>query len=96
MVNEKFISLFKNFTLGFIIFGLITPAINKKMCVFSNNLILVRELLEKIPFSIECKISELVMENLQVEHLRSLVEVFSKKANANIEIQASKSYRGAF
>lgn len=97
MVDSKNkISLFvKNFTLGFIVYGLITPAINKEIRLLSSNLILVRELLVKLPFAIESKISELVLANLQMEQLADFMESFQK--NTHIKRQTAKNFdRGVF
>lgn len=84
MVNKKLISLFKNFTLGFIIYGLITPAINKELKFFSNNLILIRELLFKLPFTVESEISKLISTTLQIEYLTTMLELSLKSTNKQI------------
>lgn len=95
MVAKNTIRWFvKNFTLGFIVYGIITPAINKEMKGFSNNLILARELLIKLPFSTESKISKLVLANLQMEQLISFMELLQKRTAANK--QANNFYRGVF
>lgn len=85
-----------NFMLGFIPYGLVTPALNKEMRDFADNLVFARELLIKLPFAVECKILRLAIASMQTERLISLVGIFPESAAADTKTLSKKIYRGTF
>ncbi len=65
--------LVRNFTWGFMLYGIITPAFNKKMKHLSDNLVLVREILIEAPITIGNEAEKMIREVFKTKNVEYLL-----------------------